>query len=362
VAAMAEASPAGERVSRVGPVRRRGPRLWLVLVLTWVTLIPLFLLALFTDLPRIFVSAETHQRLRSAFGLGGGGTTAPVEPSKVSDEWLTQQLTAASAAAQAKNYTRAVEIYDAIIAKTGDAATWQPRKQALLQQKAAEDRKERLTKLKERLEMAEGLASDQKFDDALAVLRNVGKDDRTWLASLGVSVEKMETTIREDQAKAVRMKQLDDKLVADLAQANTLRTGGKPADALKAYKQIASAYPADLVRKRIDLDQTIADIQTQMTAAATPPATPGGPATPGSPAAPPEQIKTARDEMMNQAAALEKSEKFAEALAKLEEVKQKIEQQYWPENLEKRIRDVKAKKEALEFFGVEGPKKPAKTP
>ena len=353
VAAMAEASPAGDRASRVGPVRRRGPRLWLVLVLTWVTLIPVGIILYYANVGGI------KDHLKNAFG--GGAETGTPQPSKAGDEWLNQQLAAASAAAQAKNYARAIEIYEAIIAKTGDAATWQPRKQALLQQKATEDRKERLAKLKERLEMAEGLASDQKFDDAMAVLRNVGKDDRTWLASLGVSVDKMETTIREDQAKAGRMKKLDEKLVADLAQANTLRTGGKLADALKACKQIASAYPADLVRKRIDLDQTIADIQAQITAAA-PPTTPGAPATPGSPAVPPEQVKTAIADLMSQAAALEKSEKFAEALAKLEEVKQKFEQPYWPENLEKRIRDVKAKKEALEFFGVEGPKKPAKAP
>ena len=67
-------------------------------------------------------------------------------------------------------------------------------------------------------------------------------------------------------------------------------------------------------------------------------------------------------DLMKEAAALEKSEKFADALAKLEEIKQKFEQKFWPEGLEKKIRDVKAKKEALEFFGVEGPKKAPKTP
>jgi len=348
-AAMAKGSPT--TAGRVSLMRRRGPRLWLVLVMTWVTLL-VFGVGLW-----IFDVGGLQGRVRSWLASGPADTGASTAHS--GDEWLNQQLAAASTAAQAKNYTRAVEIYDAIIAKTGDSATWQPRKQALLQQKAVEDRNERRVKLKERLEMAEGLASDQKFDDALAVLRNIGPEDRAWLKTLGVGVETMENAYRENQAKAVRTKQLEEKLAADLAQAEALRTGGKPADALKAYQQIASTYPADMVRNRIDLDQTIKNLQAQ---AAT--ATSAGPTPPppGSTTMPPEQVATAIAELMNQAAALEKSQKFADAVAKLEEVKQKFEQKYWPETLEKRIRDVKAKKEALEFFGVEDPKKAPKAP
>jgi len=351
-AAMADASPPADRASRIGVTRRRAPRFWLVLVLTWVTLLPIGLILYYANVGGI------RDRLngRSPETAAGTGNT------QVGDEWVNQQLTEASAAAQAKNYARAVEIYDAIIAKTGDTATWQPRKQALLQQKAQEERKDRLAKLKERLEMAEGLASELKSDDALAVLRNIGPDDRAWLKSLGVSVEKMEGTLREDQAKAVRTKQLDEKLAADLAQADALRIAGKAADALKAYTQIASTYPADLVRKRINLDQMIQELQAKVAASAVvPPTTPGG-TVPAPTTVPPEQISTAIADLLKEEAALEKSEKFAAALAKLEEIKQKFEQKYWPESLEKRIRDVKAKKEALEFFGVEGPKKAPKTP
>ena len=348
-AAMAKGSPT--TAGRVSLMRRRGPRLWLVLVMTWVTLL-VFGVGLW-----IFDVGGLQGRVRSWLASGSADTGASTAHS--GDAWMNQQLAAASTAAQAKNYARAVEIYDAIIAKTGDSATWQPRKQALLQQKAVEDRNERRVKLKERLEMAEGLASDQKFDDALAVLRNIGPEDRAWLKTLGVGVETMENAYRENQAKAVRTKQLEEKLAADLAQAEALRTGGKPADALKAYQQIASTYPADMVRNRIDLDQTIKNLQAQ---AAT--ATSAGPTPPppGSTTMPPEQVATAIAELMNQAAALEKSQKFADAVAKLEEVKQKFEQKYWPETLEKRIRDVKAKKEALEFFGVEDPKKAPKAP
>jgi tetratricopeptide (TPR) repeat protein len=352
-AAMADASPsATDRVSRVGIARRRRPRLWLVLVLTWVTLLPIALIIWYANIGGI------RDHLKGSFG--GRGPETPPGATQVGDEWLNQQLAKASAAAQAKNYTRAVEIYDAIIAKTRDEATWQPRKQALLQQKALEERKERRDKLKERLEMAQGLASEQKFDDAMAVLRNIGQEDRTWLKAAGVGVEIMENAIREDQAKAVRAKQLDEKLVTELAQADALRTGGKLADALKVYTQIASTYPADLVRKRINLEQMLQELQARLAVVAP---TPGGTApTPGSATVPPDQVATVVADMLKEAAALEKAEKFAAALAKLEEIKQRFEQKSWPEGLEKRIRDVKAKKEALEFFGVEGPKKAPKTP
>jgi len=353
-AALAEASPvSADRASRVGvATRRRRPRLWLVLLLTWVTLLPIAVILYYADVGGIKDRLKFKDR---------GGTESGAGVTQGNDDWVKQQLGEAAAAVQAKDYARAIAIYDAIIAKTGDTATWQPRKQALLQQKAQEDRKERLAKLKERLEMAEGMASDQKFDDALAVLRNIGHEDRAWLKSLGVSVDKMENTIREDQAKA----RLDEKLAAELAQAEALRSGGKPADALKAYKQIGSSYPPDLVKKRINLDQTINELQAQVAAAVALPTTPGGTTpTPGTPSLPPEQVAAAIADLMKEAAALEKAEKFAEALAKLEEVKQKFEQKYWPEGLEKRLRDVKAKKEALEFFGVrgDGGKKAPKTP
>jgi tetratricopeptide (TPR) repeat protein len=321
-------------------------------VLTWVTLLPIALIIWYANIGGI------RDHLKGSFG--GRGPETPPGATQVGDEWLNQQLAKASAAAQAKNYTRAVEIYDAIIAKTRDEATWQPRKQALLQQKALEERKERRDKLKERLEMAQGLASEQKFDDAMAVLRNIGQEDRTWLKAAGVGVEIMENAIREDQAKAVRAKQLDEKLVTELAQADALRTGGKLADALKVYTQIASTYPADLVRKRINLEQMLQELQARLAVVAP---TPGGTApTPGSATVPPDQVATVVADMLKEAAALEKAEKFAAALAKLEEIKQRFEQKSWPEGLEKRIRDVKAKKEALEFFGVEGPKKAPKTP
>ena len=350
-AALAETSPAAsDRVSRVG-ARRRAPRIWLVLVLTWVTLLLVAVILYYANIGGI------QDRLKgSAWDRGAATGTGAAQDN---GDWVKQQLGEAATAAQAKDYARAIAIYDAIIAKTGDTATWQPRKQALLQQKAQEDRKERLAKLKERLEMAEGMATDQKFDDALAVLRNIGPEDRAWLKSLGVGVEIMENAIRENQAKGSHLKQLDEKLAVELAQADALRSGDKPG-ALKAYNQIKATYPADLVSKRINMDQTIKELQAQIAGAATTPTTPA----PGSTTLPPGQVAAAIADLLKQAAALEKAEKFADALAKLEEIRQKFEQKYWPEGLDKRIRDVKAKKEALEFFGVGGDpgKKAPKTP
>jgi hypothetical protein len=347
-AAVAEAPGAGaERRSRVAATRRRKPRVWLVLILTWMTLI-LIAVVIWLAFPR------TCNRLTGAFGLGPG-TDNKNGDTKSSDEWLNQQLADAAAAAQAKDFARAIEIYDAIMAKTGDVATWQPRKQALLQQKAQEERKERLAKLKERLELAESMAAAQKVEDALAILRSIGQDDRTWLDSLGVSVEKMERTLREEQVKVERLKQQEEKLLADLARAAAAKSADNLADALKLYKQIAGTYPAELIQKHLNVDQVTRELEAQIAAAQPPP--PPIP-TPVSSGMTPEQAATAVADLMSQTAALEKDTKFKEALEVLESIKQKFEQKYWPDTLEARIRQVKGKKEAWDFFGMEGPKKP----
>jgi hypothetical protein len=339
-AAVAEApAAAADRRSRVAVARRRKPRVWLVLILTWMTLI-LIAVVIWLAFPR------TYNRLRDA-----GGST------KAGDDWLNQQLADAAAAAQAKDFARAIEIYDAIMDKTGDVATWQPRKQALLQQKAQEERKERLAKLKERLELAESMTAEQKLEDALAILRNIGQDDRTWLDSLGVSVEKMERTLCESQIKVARLKQQEEKLLSDLARAAAAKSAGNLLDALKLYKQIAGTYPAEIVQKHLNVDQVTKELEAQI--AAQPPTPP----TTVSTGMTPEQAKAAIDELMKQAAALEKDTKFKEALEVLESIKQKFEEKYWPDTLEARIRQVKGKKEAWDFFGMEGPKKPpAKAP
>ena len=382
-AAMASpATPSGDRQSRILPAgQRKKVSVWLVLVLTWVTLIPVVLLCLFTDLPQIFVSAETHNKLRSAFGLGAtpgpedGGTDT-----KANDEWVNQKLREADGAVKAQQFGRAIEIYDAVFAKTGDKM-WQDRRESVVKQKAEADRRDRLAKIKGHLETADKLAGEGHYDDALARLRSIGSDDRTMLAALkgpggepaGVNVEKMEEAIRGLQKQAADQKTQDDQLVAQLNRAAQLKTAKRYADALQLYRQIATAFPAELIQKHLNLDQELLAL-AKLTTPATPttpttptPTTPTTPTTPGTTVTStnmtPEQATAAVADLLTQSAALEKTQKLAEALAKLEEVKQNFEQKYWPEGLDERIEKVKAKKSALEFFGLDTPKTPApKTP
>jgi hypothetical protein len=69
-------------------------------------------------------------------------------------------------------------------------------------------KEERLAKIKKCIKMAESMADEQKFDDAMAILKDIGKNDREWLAWVvhSINVEDVEKTIREKRAKANRMK------------------------------------------------------------------------------------------------------------------------------------------------------------
>jgi hypothetical protein len=357
-AAMAEVTPGGERPSHVSPlIRRRKPKLWVILALTWGTLIPLVLIWF------LLVPDEWKKGLfdKMGSGAGGGSTTTVTPPPKPTDEWLNEQLRLEGKAEEARDWARAIEIYEAILAKTGDA-TYRARISDL-RQKLASERSERLAKLRERLQLADGLAKEHRYDDAKAVLRNIGPEDRDFLASLkgpdgrpaGISVEKMEAAIRDEQTRWTQQKQVEDGLTAQLARAAQLRSTKKLAEALDEYKSIQSTFPAELVQKYVDVGAIIKEIQTLLAAAK--------PVTPPTPEKTPDEVKAAIDALLAQAEALAKSEKFTEALAKFEEVRQKYEQKHWPPDLEKRIEQTKARKEALEFFGIEGknPKK-AKTP
>jgi hypothetical protein len=357
-AAMADSSPAAaERIGRPVPAaHRRKPRLWLVLVLTWITLIPLALFIYIANVPSWFGATDWKTNLQARFG----GPSTDGGTSHAGDEWLNSQLKEVDRAVAAREYNRALAVYDAIIAKTGDAS-WQARKEALLKQKAEEERRDRLAKLKERLQMADGLAADKKYDDALAVLRNIGSEDRTWLASLGVGVDKMEKSLKDQQAQAAKQKRQEEQLAGDLARAVQLRGAKNLSEALKVYRHIAATYPADIVQKQVNLDQAIQDIQTEIAAAkarATP--TPEAPKPPVSSGMTTEEAAAAIADLMSQAAAAEKAEKFGPAVTILEGIKQKFEQKYWPDSLDERIRQDKAKEEALKFFGMDSSKKPAK--
>lgn len=365
VAAMADSSAAlADRPSRVAaaPMRQR-PKVWIILILTWVTLVPLALLCIFTSVPLWFVPAawedgiRTNQnQVRGAFGCGTAtvalpAPVPPVPPPQPSQEWITAQLADADKAEQAHDYAGAIRIYLNLIEKTGDNS-WDKRIQEL-RRKPEQERQARLAKLKERLDLAETMSKQGRYDDALAVLRNIGQDDRTWLISLGVAIDKMETTIKATQVQVEQQKKMEADLAAQLTQAAGLRTAKKLPEALAAYKQIQGAFAAAVVAKHIDLAKTIAEIEALI------PATPPTPPTPPEPA--PQEAATAIADVLAKVAALEKEEKLeklTEALKLLEKIKTDFDQKFWPDGLEERIRRIKATIEALNFFGVDNP--PAK--
>jgi hypothetical protein len=374
-AAVGESAAAGERPSRIAAAqRRRKPKFWVVLVVTSVTLIPLLGIVLLTDLGgmrgallRLVRPEETSTSQPGTSGAAAG------------DLWLKARLAEVDAAEQAHDYDAAVTILRSIIDKTGDASL--DVRIAGIRTKAAEERRARLARLTERLNVAKKMAEDHNYDNALDVLRNIAQDDRRFLASLrspsgeaiGIDVEKMEATVREDQKQYALVQKQEEQLASCIAQANQLVAAKRWPMALEAYKAIAADFPAEFLRKKgVDTEKQIKAIESQIAAAPTPPTpttpTPTTPTpTPTTPTTPtptaPGDVAAAIKALMDQANALDKAEKFADELAKLEEIKTEFEQKFWPEGLEERIKQVKAKKEAIEFFGMDSTKKPpAKTP
>jgi tetratricopeptide (TPR) repeat protein len=364
----APVTPGAERPTSISLApRRRKPNLWIILVLTWVTLVPLLLILLFTSV----FPAGLRDRCRAIFGmepLSTEGAATTSGDAKANDEWLNEQLREVDRALAGGDYKRALEMYDTIIAKTGDM-TWKARKDAIAKQMAEAERKDRLAKLKARLELAENAVNEHHYDDALAVLRNIGAEDRAWLVTLGVSVKKMEDQYHKEQADYAREKRQEEMLQTELAKAADLRAQKRLSEALDAYKKVKASYPAKMLADAIDMDGTIREL-TQLLAAAkpptptpTPPDSSGTKPPPVSVTMPPEQAAAAIADILTQAATLEKAEKFKEQLDLLESIKTKFEQKYWPTTLDDKIKQVKDKKEAMEFFGVTTPKKPpAKAP
>ena len=353
VAALAE-SGAAERPSRVAAApRRSGPKLWIVLVLTWVTLIPVLILGYVLPIPVL------HDALHAVVdpARGTGEETPPPKPPPeqtpaTDPQWLKNQLALADAAEQKKDYQAAIRIYEGIIEKTGDES-WRQRV-AALSQKPEQERQKRLQKLRDRLEMAEDLASQKRYDDALAVLRNISREDRSLLGALGIGVENMETSIRTAKAQHDKKGQQQTQLAGRLAAANALRAEGKLKEALAAYQGIGQAFDATMVAGSLDLGQVIQDLTAEIAKAqATKPPEPPPDHTGQEPEPPPNEAATEIADLLAKAADLEKEEKFTEALATLQQIKEKFDKKFWPDKLEERIRQVKAKKEALEFFGME---------
>jgi len=358
-AAAAVAESAADRFTRVAAIpHRKRPKLWIVLVLTWITLIPILIL-----MAIIVPGFPLHDWVHSTFR---GSEAAPAAPSETplgpdedtsaspppgsqagSDQhWLKCQLALADAAEQKKDYQAAVRIFEQIIEKTGDES-WQQRISTLRQK---QERRKRSRRLRDRLEMAEDLADQKRYDDALAVLRNIGREDRSLLASLGVGVGKMEASIRTAKAeheKGKQQKQLADRLAA----AEALREEGKLEQALVAYHAIGDAFDADMVAASVDLAKVIQTLEAEIAegeAAQSPSESEGE-----EPEAPPEEVAKAIAALMAKAASLEEDEKFDAALAVLEKIKEKFSKKFWPDNLEERVQQVEKRKKVADFFGME---------
>jgi tetratricopeptide (TPR) repeat protein len=354
VAAFAERpTPTPERVGPVlaRPVARK-PKMWVVFALTWATLIPLILLWVFA-VPagwkeRLFNRAPSSGTPTGSGGNAGGpnGQPAPADP------WVNEQLKKADQASAAGDFNRAIAIYEDLVRKTGDR-TWNARIQDLRVKQEQEDRRQRLAELRNRLKLAEQLAADHRYADALAILRNLAKEDRELLATINVSVLRMQAVIEEDAAKWREEGEKRQKLAAQLEQAKQLADEGELSEALAAYDRIAAEFPAELVQEKIDINQVCENLRARIEAAAHPPTPP----TPPPPSMTPAEIAAAVAKLVEEANTLEKGEKFGEALQKLEEVK-KFDQKYWPQGLDEKMQTIKAKKEALEFFGMGADKRP----
>jgi hypothetical protein len=348
LAAFAERpTPMPERAAVARPVARKPkPKMWVVFALTWATLIPLVLIWIFA------VPADWKERLvnrlrSSGTPTGSGGNvTGPPRQLVPADPWVNEQLKEADRASAAGDFGRAIAIYEDLVAKTGDQ-TWNARIQDLRAKQEQEDRRQRLAELQNRLKLAETMASDHRFDDALAVLRNLAKEDRELLATINVSVLKMQAVIEEDAAKWRAEGEKRQKLAARIEQAKQLADQGKLSESLAAYDQIAADFPAELIQEKINLHQVCDTLRARIAAASKPPTPPTPPPISMTPA----EIAAAVAKLVEEANTLEKGEKFGETLQKLEEVK-KFDQEYWPEGLKNRIESIKAKKEALEFFGM----------
>ena len=346
----------------------REPKSWVVLALTWGTLVFLSFILVFTPALLWLTPEGWHtsilqkqDRIKSAIGLGPSAPeTRPAEPAAGDTGWLNEQLRAADEAEGRREYDRAIRIYKDIVAKTGDT-TLEASIQRL-ERKVQQEHTDRLAKLKGRLELAEKMAEAHRYDDAFAILRNIGAEDRSWLAGLGVSVEKMETTFSENQKRWLQESAQEEQLTRRLAEAARLRGEKRLKEAMEAYQRIRADFPADRIRKHVDLDRLMLDLRNEIAASLPPPAAPEPAATekpaPQPPEPPPVRVMTPEEAaaavagLLKEATALEEKEKFAEALAKLEEIRGKFERKYWPEGLEERIRRVEAKKKAMEFFGM----------
>jgi tetratricopeptide (TPR) repeat protein len=333
------------------PLRRKRPMVGATLLLTCVALGALGLLA-YKFWP-------------------GEAATNPEGPSPEKaaiEAWLNHQLAQVTEAEQAGNYPKAIERLQYIVEKTQDPATIEAMKGRIRDiqgkiKRADEEKRAALTKLGVRLKQAQDLADKQDFENALAALNNIGEEDRKALLALnngkGVSVASMEAEIHAKQDKwnadQKRLKEQEEALDAQIELARTAEKDGKLKEALEQYKRLPGTFPADMVAKRVNVQAKVTDLETKL-AAAPPVVEPTKEPVKAKPVTPGDIGKEVAD-ISEQAAALEKQEKFEQARLKLEEIMRNYEEKYWPEKLKERIKQLKDREEALKFFGIGGTKK-----
>jgi hypothetical protein len=295
----------------------------------------------------------------SASGTPGGHTPT-------SDEaWVNHQLAQATQAERSSDYAKAIEILRTIANKpqTPDATrkTMESRIHAIQDKiKQVEDEKQAaLTKLAARLKQAQSLADRQDFENALLALNNIGEEDRRTLALQHISVTSMEADFHAKQdkwnAEQNRLKQQEEALEAQVETARAAEKEGKLKEAIAQYKRLAADFPAAMVLKRVDVQAKVTDLETKLASAATTEPTKEPATKPKATTA--AEINKEVAEIVDQADALGKQEKFEQARLKLEEIVRNYEEKYWPEKLKDRIKQLKDREEALKFFGIGGNKK-----
>lgn len=288
--------------------------------------------------------------------------TPAVTPTRVANPnevWLADRTKELEKAVAARDFTKAVEVCEAIRIRTGDAS-WDARLEDLRRQQT-DDRRGHNAKLNERLQSAEELFRNHRYEEAITIVKGIGKEDRAVLAELGVGVDLIERKYREDQIKWDASQQKESQLKVALDQARKLQGAKRNDDALTSLRAIKKGYAEDvdlLQRVVPTLDADIKALET-LVASAKPKVDPTKIAPPKLDLAP-EQTMAVVADLWKQATDLEAGEKVKEALAKLQEIKTRFDPKFWPEGFDKRYQSVDAKVQALIFFGLGGETPPKK--
>jgi hypothetical protein len=354
VDAMAGAATAvAERPMRSAATRRPRPKWWVVLLLTWASLGVLF--------GGLWLAGFNPFSGRADVGDKGGKPGDATHAKTVDDTDAQRQFDRAMAD---KDYVRAQRVSLEVFNRTGDLL-WKNRlaeantRLAEIEARAKETATARTDRLKKVLEQADKLADGHQYDESLRLLAGISQDDRAFLKTRYVEVDPIVQNIAEAQR---RRKQQEDEVKGAVGRAAQMRTAKKLDEALKTLKDVKANYPADLVKiVAPNLDQDIQALETQLAAVKPPPikVDPIKPDPPKELTA--EQAAAIIADLKGRADQLEKNDKLAEALAQLEEIQKRVDKKFWPEGLEDRIRVLRKKVEALNFFLGDPGAKP-KTP